>query len=416
MYGQQGGGGNIIDAEFYSSNDGDESETNPETTATTTTPPTSTSTSTSQSSHQRRRTSKKISPLQASLSSVDPKLSSLSFNFIDPSPLKSSSKQRFIPCRVAYTITYDGVEYVLGTPVDTQVGIYVEDTKTQKAYFLDPDEDDNMEIMERAASVFQVQYEHISLSDLDDKDDDDDVDVDDKDDDNSILNSKKRKNNQKLSIRFKRTPRTLTVEGDLSIITGNWKKDADGTKQFNELNDVAKNILGEIGNTEDSKSDDDFFDSFFTKELGSNYEEIALANGELDEQADELMELFNIPGLGTETDDVDGVKGLFDDIFNGKDQELAKMEEEMDKSNSNNGKETTETALRLVGFSDEGDDGKVYSLVQLLQPMILVAKNDPTMEFDERMLLTQEEADEIVPILEKQFEDEFQDAGISLRP
>lgn len=337
-------------------------------------------------------TPKKMSPLQLSLTSVEPKLSSLSFNFIDPA-LKSASKQSFIPCRIAYIINYKNVEYVLGTPVDTQVAIYCEDLNSNTAYFIDSDEDDNMELMERAASVFEQQYRYVSLSD-DDDDEEDGYDDDDDHDGNTINRKKK----QKLSIRFKRTPRTLTVEGDLGMITGNWKE--DGKRQFEEIKDIASNILNESN----EHDDDDFFDSFFRKELGNDYEEKAIANGDIDEeQVQEFMDLFNIPGLGTEKDDDEGIDDFFKDI---------RMDEKIAIENGT-GSVGGSTALRLIGFGGENDDSKIYSLVQLLQPMILIAKTDSSLEFDEKMLLTQEEADEIVPILEQQFKDEFE--GVTLK-
>ena len=49
------------------------------------------------------------------------------------------------------------------------------------------------------------------------------------------------------------------------------------------------------------------------------------------------------------------------------------------------------TTFDAEGGDDESDDGIVYSLVQLLQPIILIAKNHPTLEPDERLLLTEEE-------------------------
>ena len=339
-----------------------------------------------ESSEFNPRGNKQASLLQASLASVEPKLSSLSFNFVDPAP-KTAAKQSFIPCRVAFTAQYNDVEYVLGTPTDTQVAIYVEDTNTNQAYFLDPDEDENMEIMERAASVFQSKYEHISLSDLDENDDV-----------NKVTGGK-----QKLSIRFKRTPRALTVEGDLSMVTGNWKQDTN--KQLEEVKDVVKELFQD-SNDDVTISDDDYFHNFFTKELGSNYREEALANTALDEQANEVMDLFDIPGLGTQENDSEGIKELFDEILSDQDEKLPN--EEL------SGLSETETALRLVGFSDDSDNGKVYSLVQLLQPMILVAKYHESLEFDERLLLTAEEAQEIVPVLEQQFKEQFQEAGIHL--
>ena len=358
---------NIIDADFFPSNEDNAINPSPSSPTPTTT------------------IGQKVSPLQASLSSVDPKLSSLSINFIDPS-LKSSSRQSFIPCRLAFVVTYNDVEYVLGTPVDTQVAIYVEDSNTNSAYFLDTDEDENMEIMERAASVFEGKYKHISLSDEDD-----------------VYSDENDESRTRLRIRFKRTPRTLTVEGDLGLITGNWKEDE--RKEIDTIKKVGKEIVvNDMADENIISADDDYFDSFFTNELGSDYEKQAMKNPDVvDETGDEIMKLFNVPGLGTGQGDVEGMQSILEDIV-------------QDEKNANeNGmlRKGAETALRLVGFSDEKDDGKVYSLVQLLQPMILVAKFDPTLDLDERLLLTQEESDEVIPILEEQFRTEFETAGLS---
>jgi hypothetical protein len=74
----------------------------------------------------------------------------------------------------------------------------------------------------------------------------------------------------------------------------------------------------------------------------------------------------------------------------------------------------TETALRLVGF--EGPDGKPYSLVKMLQPVILVAKDDDDLAPDQRFLLSKQEADQIIPILEQEFKAELAEAGLSTAP
>lgn len=304
--------------------------------------------------------SKAKTPLQASLSGIDPKLSTLSIDFVDP------VTERYIPCRMAFTLTSDDVEYVIGTPIDAQVAIYCEDSEKQTSFFLDPDAEDNIEIMEMAAGVFEDKYRDVQ-------------------------------------IRFKRTPRALTVEGDLKVVTGDWR--ADRAKKTATVQNVAGSILEELGKTDDGQSDDDYFDSFFKSELGENYKEnILIESEELDEEAKEMMELFTIPGLGSEQSDDEGIKDLLEDIFNGNDADLASSKRGAD----------IETALRLVGF--KGEDEKMYSLVQLLQPMILVAKVDPSLDPDQRMLLSPEEAEVIVPKLELEFQKELEDAGLKLKP
>jgi hypothetical protein len=201
-------------------------------------------------------------------------------------------------------------------------------------------------------------------------------------------------------VTFKRTPRALTVGGDLDIVTGDWRKDREIPEKDKPIN-VVGNLMEEMSKTEDSKEDDDFFDAFMKKELGANYEqEFLVPDDEIDAQVEELMDLFKVPGLGTEQNDEEGMKKIYQEIYND-------IKSEGDTETSSN---EVETALRLVGFS--GPDEKPYSLVKLLQPMVLVAREDKTLEFDQRMLLSPEEAKELVPQLEVDFKEEFKSAGL----
>jgi len=307
--------------------------------------------------------------LDASLQMGDPELSNIPFEFIDSEDVSG----RYIECKIAFVIEKDGLTYSIGTPIESQVALLCEgDMSPQDAtaeggqmqYFLDPDEDANMELMEMAAAAFVDQY------------------------------------GQTVEAVFKRTPRTLTIQGDLSVITGDdWRTPGSMDPDWMQEG-VSSGILEELGKTEDDVESDEYFDSFFKKELGENYRDEMLApNSEIDRKAEEMMDLFNIPGLGTEQDDDEGVKEMLADLFNGRDLTKAVEMEE------NKEDEVVETGLRLLGFA--GPDGKAYSLVQLIQPMILVAKDDPELGPDQRMLLTREEAKIIVPRLEYEFEKEF---------
>ena len=121
---------------------------------------------------------------------------------------------------------------------------------------------------------------------------------------------------------------------------------------------------------------------------------------EIDLQVDDLMAYFNVAGLGTEQNDEEGMKELLDEM-------ISEIEGKDDDSSVNE----VETALRIVGFT--GPDSKPYSLVQLLQPMILVAKEDKDLEFDQReLLLSSDEATRLVPQLEADFKEEFEKAGL----
>jgi len=230
--------------------------------------------------------------------------------------------------------------------------------KQQMQYFLDPDEDANLELMEKAAAVFVEQY------------------------------------GETFEAVFKRTPRTLTIEGDLDAITGDWRRQGAG------VDDTPEQILEDFGRTNDDAESDAFFDDFFTEKLGANYRDEMLApNVEIDKKVEEMIDVFNIPGVGTLEESDAGVQEMLDDMLNGRD--LAKAIE-MEESGEN---DVVEAGLRLLGFT--GPDGKAYSLVKLMEPMVLVAKEDQELAPDQRMLLTKEEANIIVPRLEDEFKKEF---------
>jgi hypothetical protein len=317
-------------------------------------------------------------------------LMSIPFEFIDP-----DSPKRFIECRIKFVLEMDSIQYWIGTPVDTQVAIYCEGRniensgaqsskdKTLKAscYFIDPDNDTNLELMEIAAAEFSKVY------------------------------------GEEIDIIFKRTPRTLTIEvlnttnsdgkESFNPITSNdWLKDYQIPDDQQPKNVLADSILDEIERVEDDEEDDKYFDDFFKKELGPNYKsELLVPDDDVDKKVMEMMHLFNIPGIGTQRQNEEGISELLEDIFNGGD--LQKASEHKDENE-------VETAVRLLGFT--GPDGKPYSLVKMIQPMVLVAREAEGLEPDQRLLLSADEADKIIPKLEKQFIREFEEAGFSITP
>lgn len=290
------------------------------------------------------------SPLEASLNTLPSHLK-IPVEFTDP------ISKSFIPCNLAFVMEMEGTEFSIGTPVHAQVAIFCEDDGTGQGYFVDPDVDENLELMEMAAAKFEE------------------------------LN--------KVNLVFARTPRTLTIQGDLDSLISGWKIEDD--RPLSE----EMNVLDECSNTE---ADDAFFDSFFKEELGENYRnEILVQDKELDRRVEEMVDLFSIPGLGTEKEDSEGMVDLINEI----EKDRKKVEENPSLAME----EKDEGALRLVGF--EGPDGRPYSLVKMLQPMILVARKDERLAPDQRILLSKEEADEIIPILEKDFQADLAEAGLS---
>jgi len=296
---------------------------------------------------------------------MDPDWKEIAIEFVDPD---SPGKSKYIDCNMAFIVEMDGVSYAIGTPCENQVAILCEGdlaSGNRNSFFIDPDDDSNLELMEIAAAEFYKAF------------------------------------GQESGVKFKRTPRTLTVEGDLGVITGDWQKEREERLHSINLDD----FLSDNKST-DGDDDEAFLDSFFRRELGENYEsEFLVEDEEIDREARDLSEFFNIPGIGTEQDDKEGINELLDDVFAGGD--FAQKEEFDAKKNS-----LVETALRLVGF--QGPDGKAYSLVQMLQPIILVGKDDPTLDSTQRVLLSPEEADEVIPRLEIAFKKEFEAAGLKL--
>lgn len=170
--------------------------------------------------------------LDASLQMGDPELTNIPFEFID----SESTSGRYIECKIAFVIEKDGITYSVGTPCDAQVAIYCEGNVTptaaeqqqqQMQFFLDPDADENLELMEKAAAVFVEQY------------------------------------GETFEAVFKRTPRTLTIEGDLDAITGDWRRRGAGARQGRVEGDSPEQILEEFGRTDDDAESDEFFDNFF---------------------------------------------------------------------------------------------------------------------------------------------------------
>lgn len=109
----------------------------------------------------------------------------------------------------------------------------------------------------------------------------------------------------------------------------------------------------------------------------------------------QIMELFNIPGFKNQNDNNIGLQHIIDDLC----LDFAKKINHYD--GYNNFMNIEPIALRLVSFQDSYR--RAYSVVQLLQPMILIGRRDETLKINQCLLLTSKEADYILPNLEKTF-------------
>ena len=268
--------------------------------------------------------------------------------FVQKTP---SGNLELIPCRMPFMVDVDGVTYSIGTPFEDTVAVLTDDADGNPI-IADPDDDDNMEIFQLAATAL----------------------------------------NENMGGEFflRRTPRVLTVQGDLSAVTGKYLK-GSGEVETDEL-------------LKEEDEDDAFFDNFFKEQLGAGYEEeFALNDDDDDKQAEKLLDMFNIPGLGTEEDNDDAIKELLDGIGS-EDEDNVNDSEAIAIATKDGTK-----ALPLFPFISP--DGKSYAFVQLVDKPLLVGKEDVSIDETQRLLINADEAAEIIPIIEEKFEKELRELG-----
>jgi hypothetical protein len=264
----------------------------------------------------------------------------------------------YIDAKLAFMVDLDGVSYGIAVPFDHAVALTFE-TKDGAVEYLSPDFDENDELLE----IMAVQVkEHLGEDDL----------------------------------RLKRTPRVLTIAGPLDKYTKNWQDDLLPEP-------VAKESL-----LDDSDEDLDFFRSFMREELGEDEYQKTLKESP-DGISEDLLALFNVPGLGDQKDDVKGMEAIIDSMLKSPEEQYAEMEELLGTDLSREGA----VALRLIGYNFP--DGKSYSLVQLLKPYALVGRYVPDDEEIRFELLTPEEYSLIVPRLEEVCEKDLEKAGLTLQ-
>lgn len=263
----------------------------------------------------------------------DPEMKDLLVEFVE---MTASGNQKYIDCKLPFTVDLNGVTYSIGTPTDPIVAVVTDDASGDKI-MLDADDDSKEEIFQIAAAAL-VKYIGEDL-------------------------------------RLKRTPRILTVEGDLNSYTDKWvQEDRVSTEEFLVTED----------------ENDEFLDDFFKDELGPNYEEEFLIDEQSDEEAEMFMNMFSVPGLGTEEYDEKGIEEMFQEMASGSD---LSSDAEVDNTK----------ALPLFPF--KGPDDTTYTLVQITQPMLLVGKEDASIDKAQRLLLNAEESAKVLPQVRSEFRD-----------
>ncbi|KAL7533612.1 hypothetical protein ACHAWF_004559 [Thalassiosira exigua] len=201
-------------------------------------------------------------------------------------------------------------------------------------------------------------------------------------------------------IRLKKTPRVLTIEGDLDASIGDWKEVLLGSAGSGMDSEVGiDQALNAFEDEDEDDDDDDFFDAIMKRDLGPDYMKL-VEEDDGDSMDEELLKLFDLEGL-------DG-------------EDLGQQLEEID-SKEKEIKGTTydqlvqrlqpSAALRLLNFLGPG--GKEYTILRPLRPILLVGKEDPD-DYTRRILLSDEERVEVLPRLENACRKGVEEAGFFL--
>jgi len=143
-----------------------------------------------------------------------------------------------------------------------------------------------------------------------------------------------------------------------------------------------------------TEQDEAYFHETMKEALGEDYLE------NIDDEADidpELLSLFEPIG---ETDE--DIEKLMHEIF------FEDVGLDLDDQEDQDSPASEAVAERLLTF---GYEGKTYSLVRMLQPTIIVGREDPLVE-TRRILLTPQERNVVLPNLERICKEEFSKRGL----
>lgn len=271
--------------------------------------------------------------------------------------------QEYIDGKLAFMVELEGMSYGIAVPFDDPVAIVMESPKKgDDITYVDPDnqvDDESQELMEIMAA--QVK-EHLG----------DEYDL-------------------------RKTPKVLTVSGGLGKITDNWEQQLMPQPASVEelLKDADDDVDDEIAG----------FYQFMKEELGEKEFEKTMKE-ELSEEEREFMKFFDVPGVGTEKENLAGLE----DLVNSMTEDVTEVPQAQEFQPDTDG-----VSLKLIGFNF-ADGSKSYSLVKLLQPYVLIGKyidadEDQDIRFE---LLTPEEEQVVIPKLEELCREDLEAAGLSL--
>lgn len=263
--------------------------------------------------------------------------------------------ENYIDVKLAFMTELDGTTYGIATPFDPVVAVAFEKADGT-AIYLDPDDDENEELMQLMATQLQ---EHVGED-----------------------------------LQLKRTPRVLTVSGPLENYTKNWRKKI-------LPNPVDVETLLQDDDEDDDAGLESLFE-FMKQELGEEEYEKTLKESP-DSIDPDMLALFDIPGLGTEEGDVEGVEELFNSLLEEPEDQLKALDQFGLGTNST-------ASLKLVGYIL--GSGKSYSLVQILQPYVIMGKYVEAAEDTHFELLSKEEAALVEPRLGEVCREDLKKAGL----
>lgn len=283
----------------------------------------------------------------------DPSFADVRIPFIDP------LGNNFIECKPHFVVNHNDVSYTIATPHDHTVGLSYMNDETGKWTFLSLDENNSNDIGGEKVieDIFKIASMQISKAFNDE-------------------------------LKLRKTPGTLTIEGDLDkFVSSAWEQRNNDIK---ELDEPAKWIDRLSSSEED---EDEYFETTMRRILGDEYVE-----EDDDEELDpEILKLFD--NDYDETDDEDIAK-FMNDIFFGDDDVVEDDDSEEKSQNA--------YAERLLSFHC---DNKLFSLVRMKQPAVIVGREDPEVD-SRRVLLTPQESLLIMPSLEKICREELRSTGL----
>ena len=298
----------------------------------------------------------------------------------------------YIDCNLAFYVkdplgqNGQGAEYSLGVPCEVPIVVSLE--------VADDEENDNGDnddaTFTNLSKVIPISPEHT---------DEDTLSEEEK---NEIFQMAARALMEEFGagIRLKKTPRVLTLDGNLEEVIGDWKEvlleSVSNSKDVGFLSfEGALNLFDD-----DNKDGEDYFDKIMRRDLGDDYMSLAEdGDGEVDEELLKLFDSDSVNKDGDVSEVVDFLKNSGDS--NNIDDDFDTLLQQLKPS----------AALRLLNFMTE--DGKEVTILRPVRPMLLLGKEDPE-DYTRRILLTDEEMAEVLPRLESVCREGLEKAGFFL--